>query len=685
LQYIDSLPTKIKHLNLSDNKLPFLPTLPTELITLKLGINYMKYLPSLPEKLKLLHMMSMYLDSLPELPESLEEISCVWGFINKIPKLPSKLKLLDVSLNNIESIPKLPTTLEYLICSGNKINSIPNLPPLLKILYFDDNKLESIPDLPSGLKILNLSNNNILCMPPIPIHLRDTTDVYLGNSLWYKMKGIDIKGNPLTCLPNYVQAMDTNTLKLPICNLNDTIQNPYGCYTPEGIKGVLFQDNNNNCVFDFGEKSLKNIPVNLRDANRKILAKQFTFNNGSYFFLCPKGTYYIEVDTLNLPVEFKCFGGIIEKKIVKDDFIPNVKDIDFGLSCKKINVLDVHSILTEGIVFPGRKHTLRISVGEKSQWIGMNCSQGLSGGVRVTVRGKMKYLNPAIGARIPEIIDDSTFLYYVSNFGDLNMKNDFGLVFKVDTLAGISDSIKVDVDIFSDTINPNLSIVNKKHTYQILNSYDPNFKEVYPINLVEKYNGWLTYTIHFQNTGTAPAFDIKLIDTLDTKLNLETFQVLNYSHPMRTELYGNIARFIFNDIMLVDSHTNYDSSCGYVQYRIKPLSKYLNGTKLYNTAYIYFDYNPPIVTNTTINEYVKPLYSSINYIADKNKIIVFPNPNNGLISINSKLPFVLSVKDIQGREIINSIDSKSLILPKGIYFFEFIIDDIKTVEKVIVY
>jgi uncharacterized repeat protein (TIGR01451 family) len=128
-------------------------------------------------------------------------------------------------------------------------------------------------------------------------------------------------------------------------------------------------------------------------------------------------------------------------------------------------------------------------------------------------------------------------------------------------------------------------------------------KEVYPVNVLPGYDDWFTYTIHFQNTGNAPAFNIRLRDTLDNNLDLSTFEMLGYSHPALVSINENVLTVRFNNIMLPDSTTDYQGSMGYFQYRIKPLSNLPLGTQIENTAYIYFDYNAPIVTNTTQNNF----------------------------------------------------------------------------------
>jgi uncharacterized repeat protein (TIGR01451 family) len=95
-------------------------------------------------------------------------------------------------------------------------------------------------------------------------------------------------------------------------------------------------------------------------------------------------------------------------------------------------------------------------------------------------------------------------------------------------------------------------------------------KEVYPVNVVPGFDDYFTYTIHFQNTGTAPAFNIRLLDTLDANLDLETFQILNYSHYQTANVRNNVLTFHFPNIQLPDSTSNPEGSKGYVQYRIKP-------------------------------------------------------------------------------------------------------------------
>jgi hypothetical protein len=162
-----------------------------------------------------------------------------------------------------------------------------------------------------------------------------------------------------------------------------------------------------------------------------------------------------------------------------------------------------------------------------------------------------------------------------------------------------------------------------------------------------------------------------LRDTLDTQLDLNTFEVLGYSHPATVTVSGNILTVRFNNIMLPDSTTDYEGSMGYFQYRIKPLPNLPNGSQISNTAYIYFDYNTPIITNTTENNFditvpVKSLDTT------ENSFSLFPNPSSGVFTFkDTKNLNSVEVYSILGEKILSQTNQKTINLngfSKGVYF-----------------
>ena len=61
----------------------------------------------------------------------------------------------------------------------------------------------------------------------------------------------------------------------------------------------------------------------------------------------------------------------------------------------------------------------------------------------------------------------------------------------------------------------------------------------------------------------------------------------------------------FYDINLPPTISDPILSHGFVQFKVKPVSGFSVGTIIPNTADIYFDYNPAIVTNTFETDFVE--------------------------------------------------------------------------------
>ena len=136
----------------------------------------------------------------------------------------------------------------------------------------------------------------------------------------------------------------------------------------------------------------------------------------------------------------------------------------------------------------------------------------------------------------------------------------------------------------------------------VLCSYDPNDKLANPPGYKEeKYilkEYPVTYTVRFQNTGNAPAIDVRILDTIDANLDMSTFKVVNSSFPVQTIVDEHFIEFYFRNIWLPDSLSNEPESHGFVSYEIKPKPGLDDFTLVENTAHIVFDFNPAIVTNT---------------------------------------------------------------------------------------
>ncbi len=672
LDSIPELPFGLIDLKCNNNQLSKLPELPNTLFNLFCTNNKISFLPKLPASLGIFLCDSNNLDSLPAIPPFLQRLDCGFNQLKSIPTLPPFLQTLNCQNNQLTELPEIPAKLNTLNCAFNSISKLPTLTDKLYILICNNNQLSELPQLLSYLIVFDCSYNNIKCFKPFP------DNSIVSDPL------VTLHHNPFKCLPNYMLGMDSATLTFPICKELELGNNPYDCPCEISINGKLYLDANNNCQYDNGEKPLVNFPVRIKDNTKTNVATKYTLPNGIYEFTgFTKGMYTVSIDTAELLFKARCLPGI-DSTIFQNSLKPISRTIDFGLTCKPGFDYGVTSIIPWGAIFPGLEHSVSISAGQLLESYG-NCNTGIGGNVTISISGKANYIRSGIGTT-PSNVNGNTISYDIADFSKTNKKSGFILVLKTDTSAKSTDSICINVVITPSTngdLNPENNI--KRICYKVLNSYDPNMKEVSPVNVSPGYNDWLTYTIHFQNTGNAPALNIRLADTLDTLLDLETFEIMNYSHPMQTSLYGNIVSFKFKNIELPDSHTNSDSSHGFVQYRIKPKKDLTLGTKIRNTAYVYFDYNDPIVTNTTVNEYVKHQTSSIDKQTKQAIVNIFPNPSDGKVKVASSMPYLLEVSDMTGKVLYNSNDLSEVELDKGVYIFDITIDGVHSVQKVIVY
>jgi|JI10StandDraft_1071094.scaffolds.fasta_scaffold74512_2 hypothetical protein len=145
-------------------------------------------------------------------------------------------------------------------------------------------------------------------------------------------------------------------------------------------------------------------------------------------------------------------------------------------------------------------------------------------------------------------------------------------------------------------------------TYEapIVGSYDPNDKTVSPVgysssHYIDISNRTLDYLIRFQNTGNYPATNIRIVDQLDLSLDASSILLKSTSHDVSVNYYDGQLEFIFTEIMLPDSGLNEPESHGFVAFSININAEVMPPTAIENVVSIFFDANPPIVTNSTLN------------------------------------------------------------------------------------
>lgn len=433
------------------------------------------------------------------------------------------------------------------------------------------------------------------------------------------------------------------------------------------INGKVFADYNNNCVFDGNDAPI---------ANRPILV-----DNGVYYtWTDVQGNYYVDVDTGNwvvdqvLPLYYgnNCApaGGY------------NISFPTFSMTSLNNDFSDsVLVYCSDLVVDVGTFNMTRCF----SEMVYLNyCNQGTTpdSGVVVTLT-----LDDSLSL-------DSSSVPYTALGGNM-------FEFNIGTLnPGQCGSAVLTVGIGCDSIGTvycmDASIVGvggsecdttnntAQDCHALVGSYDPNIKEVAGQDFPNQ--GWVTedsidgssilrYMVHFQNTGTDTAFKVVIRDTLSNLLDPETIVVGAASHSFNWFRAGNELVFEFAGINLVDSATNQMGSHGFVRFSIQQQAGNGPGTLIENSSAIYFDFNPPIITNTTLNEY--PLLIS-NFPQLENKVTLFPNPGRSGFAFEWQGSNSAEFKmvDLTGRTVLQRMVSsgKSAFsaqgLPAGLYLYE---------------
>jgi uncharacterized repeat protein (TIGR01451 family) len=442
-----------------------------------------------------------------------------------------------------------------------------------------------------------------------------------------------------------------------------------GCGT---LTGEAYVDNNLNCIFDAGDDTLRYVPLQIIDvASGSVIQYGWTDASGSYSVAVPSN--------VNLEIEALGAGGLNTTCPVSGVYAVNVSnggnaDNDFGFDCTT-SQFDLTTHASGSGFVPGQQHNMYITAGN------ISCLPQ-SGTLTLTLDPLVSYVHTVNGPLPTSVIGNvltwnTPVMAASSNYYGWWSQFQSSIKIETDTTAVVGDTVCHSVSITPTA--GDLDISNNTFSYcrPVLASYDPNMKEVSPMGVnatgdVDP-NTTFTYTVHFQNTGNYPAQNVYILDTISQHLDMSTFEIVGSSHSMNVlELGNGKIKFEFNGIWLEDSVTNEPESHGHVTYRVKMDPSLPIGTQILNTAYIFFDYNNPIVTNTTLNT-IAVLTGVEDQIELEAKL--YPNPTNDLLTIEfeNQVEGNLTVRDISGRVVqtvyVNS--TKAIInannLAKGFY------------------
>lgn len=263
--------------------------------------------------------------------------------------------------------------------------------------------------------------------------------------------------------------------------------------------------------------------------------------------------------------------------------------------------------------------------------------------------------------------------------------------------VNIGDVITSTVSITPEANDINVANNVFTTTQTVVGSYDPNDKTEARGENIEigqfTQDDYLFYTIRFQNSGTANAQTVRIEDTLESEFDFASIRIIAASHDYTMERINNKVVWTFNEIDLPYESQNEPSSHGYVTFKIKLNPGFAVGDVIENTAEIYFDFNPAIITNTFQTTFI-PNLSTGSF--DVNNVLIYPNPAKEVIQItlqnSTETMSKVVIYDIIGKAIKtisgNNMQQATINvsdLASGVYMIEIITEtNLKQIRKFIV-
>ncbi|MGV3637442.1 MAG: DUF7619 domain-containing protein, partial [Flavobacteriales bacterium] len=219
-------------------------------------------------------------------------------------------------------------------------------------------------------------------------------------------------------------------------------------------------------------------------------------------------------------------------------------------------------------------------------------------------------LDPTLGylgaSPTPTTVSGSTLSWTLPAMPTYQQRNLYVRTQVPPDIALLGTDLVSTVSVTAAVTDGDLANNTSSNTRTVTGSYDPNDKLAYTsAGSTALYDPaqdqWIDYTIRFQNTGTDTAFHILITDTLAPTLDPATLIVGAFSHACTWEVEGEgLVKFRLLNILLPDSNLNEPGSHGFVSFRIKPRSPVAPGTQIINRANIFFDFNPPIITEPSV-------------------------------------------------------------------------------------
>ncbi|MFN0214561.1 MAG: T9SS type A sorting domain-containing protein [Saprospiraceae bacterium] len=423
--------------------------------------------------------------------------------------------------------------------------------------------------------------------------------------------------------------------------------------------GKIWGDDNNNGLQDPGELPYKGAIIQA--------------GTGSFATSGANGTYNLFAELNNDTLRVKKPAPWVIANPEFYNVTSSETGKDFGLHFPP-NITDLKVDATNETVFrPGFQENIHLSFSNVG-------TADASGRIHFVTNAPLVYQT---AFPVPDGNNGDTLFWNLQN---LAVFSDGKIIVSVKVPVGtpLGTYVTVFARIDPELTDANLADNQSLMTERVVGSYDPNDKRcsVSQITPEQIATGEaLLYTIRFQNTGTYPAEFVRVTDTLDfQRLDVSTFEVMASSHPCQTTLRGSgEIEFFFDQIDLPPKDFNEPASHGFIKYSIRPKAGLVLGQQIHNTARIYFDFNPPIVTNTTVTSVSETVGTQDYWKSNTSQLLLIaPNPSAGLVQLQTgeKIPGTLHVFNSLGTVVLERTDFSGFekldisSLPAGHYTLE---------------
>lgn len=350
--------------------------------------------------------------------------------------------------------------------------------------------------------------------------------------------------------------------------------------------GTVFGDLNENGIFDADEISFSGFGIE----RTPYFGTNFTNHEGKYTFSLggEEGLVYTFTPNFSDHWEITSPYDSYDVELVHGTLIDT---LDFGL----YPLLFVDSISSSHVNRP-----FRCLSDQFMQFKIKNEGTTLPAGiVELELDDSLTFISAEI---IPDSVIDQTVYW---SYDSLNWFSEINYRILVQTPHESDDTLVSHIRASIDSLGGAIFTVEDSILTRITCAFDPNDKSVTPAGLTEE--GYiplpteqLQYTVRFQNTGTDTALNVVIRDQLDPNLDWSSLTPISSSHDMTVGVsMDGLATFTFNGIMLPDSNINEPASHGFFNYSINLNEDLVVGTVINNRADIYFDHNPPVLTNVT--------------------------------------------------------------------------------------